>query len=83
MQYTRTPPAEFFDEADSLPWLGQEHCGIGDAIRSVEQVDGTSIFTFGCRIGAPVIREMPARKVLAAAKKAPIAGRPDRYLSNR
>ena len=47
---------------DALSWPGEEHGAVGNAVRSVEPVDGAPTFNGECRRGASVIREMAAAK---------------------
>ena len=59
---------------DALPWLGQEHCTTGDAVRAVEPVDGAPTFADQCRRGASVMWEMAAAKCSQRLKKTDMDG---------
>ena len=58
----------------ALPWLGQEHCTTGDAVRAVEPVDGAPTFADQCRRGASVMWEMAAATCSQRLKKTDMDG---------
>ena len=47
---------------DALPWPGEEHGAVDDAVCSVEPVDGAPTFIDECRRGAPVMRGIAAAR---------------------
>ena len=67
MERLHQAPVRFCE--DSLPWPGQERGTVGDAVCTVESVDGPPTFTEQCRRGAPVMWGIAAARCSQRLKR--------------